>query len=177
MTAAHQAPLCVGFSRQYNATKWTLGGCELQQRGGAGRENDDQQSLTIPPPSSRAFWKVPNWRSRTAGSAMLLRAVRKRQAAPSPMETVPAVHQECACAWNPLHVSPRPLQCSEKSAQALGGPLPHRTPSWSPTHPFPPPLQVIDTRCGLRDEGPQNGGPRRPVPNTDTPQKLYVTAT
>ncbi|OWK09080.1 hypothetical protein Celaphus_00015123 [Cervus elaphus hippelaphus] len=78
------AQFSCGLLMQYNVTKRTLGGCEIRQRGGAERENDDQQSLTIAPPSSRAFWKVPNLRSRTAGSAMLLRTVRKRQAAPSP---------------------------------------------------------------------------------------------
>lgn len=150
-----------GLLMRYNVTKRTLGGCEHQRR----EEQEEGMTTNFPPLSLRPALELSGRCQTGAASKQAPQCCKKSAQAPGS----PLPERNLPCSASRLrmrHGTPflREVDpCSAvKSAQAVGGPLPCRTVSWSPPLPSHHPFQVIDARCGLRDEVLQNGGPRRP---------------
>lgn len=91
---------------------------------------------------------------------MLSKKVRRRQEAPSPRESGPAMRPECACAKRPPFRQADPRTAVERMRMRRQGPLLPRAGAvlFISSHLS---SQVIDTRCGPRDAALEHGGPER----------------
>ena len=150
-----------GLLMRYNVTKRTLGGCELQRR----EEQEERMTTNSPSLSPRPALELSG-RCQTGAAANQAPQCCKKSAQ-APGSPLPARNRPCSASRVCMRRGTPFLRevdpCSAvKSAQAVEGPLPCRAVSWSPPLPSHLPFQVIDARCGLRDEGLQNGGPRIP---------------